>query len=74
MKLDFVLKVEWITNLIWFNMAKHFIWQFLYWARTGGKRSYGYILNKRDYHHALERYKMKQLLKTEKDEVEGRHF
>ena len=49
-------------------MAKHFIWAFLYWAKTG-KRSYGYILSKRDYHHALERYKRKQVLKTEKDEA-----
>lgn len=49
-------------------MAQHFWWGFLYWAKTG-KRSYGYILDKRDYHHALERYKMKQRLKTEKTEI-----
>ena len=52
-------------------MAKHFWWGFLYWAKTG-KRSYGYILDKRDYHHALEQYKMKQRFKTEKDELEDR--
>ena len=50
-------------------MAKHFIWGFLYWARTG-KRSYGYVMSKRDYHHALDKYKMEQRLKAEKKEME----
>lgn len=48
-------------------MAKHFWLAFLYWAKTG-KRSYGYILSKRDYHHALDQYKREQILKTERKE------
>ena len=51
-------------------MAQHFFWGFLYWARTG-KRSYGYIFSKRDYHHALEKYKQKQKLKFEMKELHG---
>lgn len=50
-------------------MAQHFWWGFLYFAKTG-KRSYGYILNKKDYHHALERYRRKQILKTERSEMD----
>ena len=50
-------------------MAKHFWYGFLYWAKTG-KRSFGYIFNKRDYHYALERYKRKQVLKTEMKEID----
>lgn len=45
-------------------MAKHFFWGFMYWAKTG-KRSWGYIFNKRDYHHALDRYKEKQRIAFE---------
>ena len=51
-------------------MAKHFIWGFLYWAKTG-KRSHGYLLNRRDYHHALDRYRERQLMKCERDEMRG---
>ena len=50
-------------------MGKHFLYGFLYWAKTG-RRSFGYLFSKRDYHHALDRYKQKQVLKTEKDEIE----
>ena len=50
-------------------MAKHFWWGFMYWAKTG-KRSYGYIMNGKDYHHALERYKREQILKTERSEMD----
>lgn len=49
-------------------MAQHFFWGFLYWAKTG-KRSYGYIFSKRDYYHALEKYKQKQKLKFEMKEM-----
>jgi hypothetical protein len=50
-------------------MAKHF-WRLLYWAKTG-RRSFGYLFSKRDYHHALDRYKQKQVIKTEKDEIDN---
>lgn len=47
-------------------MPKRFLYSFLYWAKTG-KRSWGYLLSKRDYHHALDRYRQKQVLRTERD-------
>lgn len=49
-------------------MPKRFWYSFLYWAKKG-KRSWGYILNKRDYHHALDRYRQKQVLRTERNEM-----
>ena len=49
-------------------MARHFMLGFLYWARTG-KRSHGYIMSKRDYHHALDRYKAEQVIKCERAEM-----
>lgn len=49
-------------------MARHFMFGFLYWARTR-KRSYGYIMSKRDYHHALDRYKAEQVIKCERAEM-----
>jgi len=52
-------------------MAKHFWYGFLYWAKTG-KRSFGYIMNKRDYHHALDKYKREQIIKTENSELNNR--
>jgi hypothetical protein len=52
-------------------MAKHFWYGFLYWAKTG-KRSFGYIMNKRDYHHALDKYRREQIIKTEKNELNDR--
>lgn len=52
-------------------MPKRFWYGFLYFAKTG-KRSWGYILNKRDYHHALDRYRRKQVLRTERDEMNNR--
>ena len=51
-------------------MPRHF-WGLLYWARTG-KGSYGYIMNRKDYHHALERYKQQQIIKTEQDELNNK--
>lgn len=32
----------------------------------------GYILNKRDYHHAIDSYRRKQVLRTEQDEMNNR--
>ena len=52
-------------------MPKRFWYSFLYWAKTG-KRSWGYIFSKRDYHHALDRYRQKQVLRTELDEMNNR--
>lgn len=52
-------------------MPKRFWYGFLYWAKTG-KRSWGYIFNKRDYHHALDSYRRKQVLRTEQDEMNNR--
>lgn len=49
-------------------MAKH-LWNFFYWVKTG-KRSWGYIFDKRDYHHALDRYKEEQAMKAERKELE----
>jgi hypothetical protein len=43
---------------------RKFWYGFLYFAKTG-KRSWGYIHNKRDYHHALDRYREAQRIKTE---------
>lgn len=51
-------------------MSRHFLWGFLYWAKTG-KRGYGYIMDRRDYHHALDKYRMEQKLKTERKEMEN---
>jgi hypothetical protein len=50
-------------------MAKH-LWSFFYWAKTG-KRSFGYLFSKRDFHHALDRYKEEQNLKIERKEMEA---
>lgn len=52
-------------------MPQHMFWAFMYWAKTG-KRSWGYVWNKRDYRHALERYRNKQIIKTERNES-GHH-
>lgn len=52
-------------------MPQRFWYSFLYWAKTG-KRSWGYILSKRDYHHALDRYRQKQVLRTERTEMNSR--
>lgn len=52
-------------------MPKRFWYSFLYWAKTG-KRSWGYLLSERDYHHALDRYCQKQVLRTERDEMDNR--
>lgn len=49
-------------------MARHFWLAFCYWAKTG-KRSFGYLFNKRDYHHALDRFKEEQVMKTEMEEL-----
>jgi len=43
---------------------RRFLYTFLYWVKTG-KNGWGYILNKRDYHHALDRYREAQRIKTE---------
>lgn len=48
-------------------MAKRFLWQFMYWAKTG-KRSWGYIFDKKEYRRALEIYKRSQIIKTEREE------
>ena len=46
-------------------MRKRKFWYaFLYWAKTG-KNTWGYILNKREYHHALDRYRESQRIRTE---------
>lgn len=46
-------------------MRKRKFWYgFLYFVKTG-KRSWGYILNKREYHHALDRYRESQRIRTE---------
>jgi len=50
-------------------MAKH-LWSFFYWAKTG-KLSFGYLFSKRDFHHALDRYKEEQNLKIERKEMEA---
>ena len=50
-------------------MAKHFFWGFMYWAKTG-KCSFGYLFSKRDFHHALNKYKEEQRLKFEMKEVD----
>lgn len=52
-------------------MAKHFLWGFMYWAKTG-KRSFGYLFSKRDFHHALNKYREEQRLKVEMKEAEDR--
>lgn len=52
-------------------MAKHFLWGFMYWAKTG-KRSFGYLFSKRDFHHALNKYREEQRLKFEKKEADER--
>lgn len=52
-------------------MAKHFFWGFMYWAKTG-RRSFGYLFNKRDFHHALNKYKEEQRVKFEMKEAEDR--
>ena len=52
-------------------MPKRFWYGFLYFAKTG-KRSWGYILNKRDYHNALDSYRRKQVIRTEQDEMNNR--
>lgn len=49
-------------------MAKRFWYSFLYWAKTG-KRSWGYLFNKRDYHHALDKYREEQKIKFEMKEI-----
>ena len=49
-------------------MATHFWLAFMYWARTG-KRSMGYLFNKREYHHALDKYREQQKLKFERKEL-----
>lgn len=49
-------------------MPKRFWYSFLYWAKTG-KRSLGYLLSQRDYHHAFDCYHRKQVLRTEQDEM-----
>ena len=43
---------------------RKFWYGFLYWAKTG-KRSWGYIFNKREYHRALNRYRESQRIQTE---------
>jgi hypothetical protein len=46
-------------------MRKRKFWYgFLYFVKTG-KNAWGYILNKREYHHALERYRESQRIRTE---------
>lgn len=47
--------------------TRRFWWGFLYWAKTG-KNAWGYILNKREYHHALDRYRESQRIRTEIEE------
>ena len=43
---------------------RKFLYNFLYFVKTG-KRSWGYILDKREYHHALDRYRESQRIRTE---------
>ncbi len=40
-------------------------------AKTG-KRSFGYLFNKRDFHHALNKYREEQRLKFEMMEADER--
>lgn len=46
---------------------RRFLYSFLYFVKTG-KRSWGYILNKREYHQALDRYRESQRIRTEIEE------
>ena len=46
-------------------MRKRKFWySFMYFVKTG-KRSCGYIFDKREYHHALDRYRESQRIQTE---------
>lgn len=49
-------------------MRKRRFWYgFLYFVKTG-KKACGYILDKREYHHALDRYRESQRIHTEIEE------
>lgn len=43
---------------------RRFWYSFLYFVKTG-KLSWGYILNKREYHQALDRYRESHRIQTE---------